>query len=52
MPQQPPIRKNPPLLQEPDREENLAKARSLIADQWESLAGTPITPNALKSWAD
>lgn len=51
MPRQRPPQKQPILLAEPDREENLAKAKLLIAQQWEGLSGPPMTPNALSSWA-
>ncbi len=51
MPQQPPIRKNPPLLEEPDRRLNLLRAATMISEVWEMMPGGPITENALKSWA-
>ncbi len=51
MPQEAPKPIVPPLLQEPDREENLAKAETALTKAWEALPGPPLTENAASGMA-
>ncbi len=45
---QPITPKTPPLLQEPDRANNLLKAELMIAETWEIFPGPTLTSGALK----